>query len=131
MFGNVLEMNIYKLKNTSSNKSSKNALWKVLLEIAVEEIKEYSPNKIDSGYATEIYYEILKKNESSIPNYFKEKYKSNNQERYRVTNRNLWSSNNRNPNGLSNQRGISAIRKKNEEKHGDKTIYFWRGEKWY
>lgn len=125
MFGKILEKNIYKLKIASPKKSSKNAFWKILIEIAVEELKEYSPKKIDSGYATEIYYEILKKNESYLPNHFKEKMKSNNQERYRVINRNIWSSNNHNPNGLSNQPGVSAIRKMNEEKHGYKTVYSW------
>ncbi len=121
MFGDILKKNIYRLKNASLKKNSKNAFWRILMEIAVEELKEYSPNKVDSGYATEIYYEILKKNEYSLPNYFKEKNKSNNQERYRVSNRNLWSSNSRNSNGLSNQLCISAERKMNEEKHGYKT----------
>ncbi len=71
MFGDILEKNIYKLKNASLKKNSKNAFWKILTEIAVEELKEYSPNEIYSGYATEIYYQILNKNESCLPNYFK------------------------------------------------------------
>ena len=131
MFGNILEKNIYKLKNASPKKNSENAFWRILIEIAVEELKEYSPKKIDSSCAIEIYYKILNKNESYIPDYFKEKNKSNNQERYRVANRNVWSSNNRNKNGLANQRGISAIRMMNEEKRGYKTIYSWQGEKCY
>ncbi len=131
MFGDILEKNIYKLKNSSSKKNSENAFWRILKEIAIEELKEYSPKEIDSSCAIEIYYKILKKNESYLPDYFKEKNKSNNQERYRVANRNVWTSNSRNKNGLSDQRCILAIRKMNEEKCGYKTIYSWRGEKCY
>lgn len=125
MFGNVLENNVHKLKNASLNKKSKDAFWKILRNIAVEELKEYSPEKIDSSCAIDVYYEILKRNESYIPDHFKQKCKSNNQERYRVINRNLWSSNNNIPEGLSNQPGIRTKRQINENKCGNKTIYWW------
>ena len=131
MFGNILEKNIYMFKNASLNKKSKNAFWIILRDIAVEELKEYSPNEIDSGYATEIYYKILNEHESYLPNHFQEKIKSNNQERYRVINRNLWSSNNNNPNGLCKQSGVCARTEMNEDRSGKKTIYSWQGEKWY
>lgn len=129
MFGDILEKNIYRFKNASSKKNSKDAFWIILRDIAIEELKEYSPNEIDSGYATEIYYKILNKHETYLPEHFKEKIKSNNQERYRVINRNLWSSNNNNSNGLCKQPGVCAKSKMNEDKSGYKTVYSWRGEK--
>ena len=58
-----------------------------------------------------------------FPPYFLEKLSSNHQERYRVINRNLWSSNAFHPNGLANQKEILAYKEINEDKKGERIVY--------
>ena len=128
MFGDILRKSMHKFEVASKNKRSENAFWKILRDIAVEEIKNHYPQKIDSATAIDVYYSILKENEFLIPDYFREIIKSNKQERYRVTNRNLWSSNSENPDGLANQPFIIANKKINEERNGNRVIYSWSGE---
>jgi len=81
------------------------------------------PNKVDSDQAIPIYYEILRENEEILPKYFIERLQSNNQERYRVINRNLWSSNAFHPDGLANSLNVKAIKKENTNKKGDLVMY--------
>ena len=58
-----------------------------------------------------------------IPLYFRERLPSNNQERFRVIIRNLFSSNAFHPDGLANQEGIYAYKEVNESKKGERIVY--------
>lgn len=122
-FGDVLKANLYKLKSCSIKKNAPNTFWKVLRDIAVKEIKANYPFKVDSDTAISVYYDILSENENFIPSYYKEKYQCNGQERYRVGNRNVWSSNAFHPDGLAHQKGIIAYKEINENKKGSRIVY--------
>lgn len=127
MFGDVLKKRLYELQKSSLKKSDYNAFWRVLRNIAVEDILKIAPLKVDSDIAIAIYYDILSKNEGILPATLRMKLNSNNQERFRVVNRNLWSSNAFHPEGIANQPGIKTLVKMNENRKGKKII-FW-GEK--
>ena len=122
-FGDVLKANLYKLKRCSIKKNAPDTFWKVLRDIAVEEIKANYPFKVDSDTAISVYYDILSENENFIPRYYIEKYQCNGQERYRVGNRNVWSSNAFHPDGLAHQKGIIAYKEINENKKGSRIVY--------
>lgn len=123
MFGDVLRKNIWRLTNASIKKNDNNSFWIVLRNIAVEDIINVYPSKIDSDTAIGVYYEILNDNEDKLPSYYLEKLPSNNQERYRVINRNMWSSNAFHPDGLANQKNIEAYSEINEIKKGERIVY--------
>lgn len=122
-FGDYLKENIHLLEHASLNKADNDAFWEILKRMAVEDILAIYPDKIDSDVAVPIYYEILNTYESFLPQHFCEKLNSNNQERYRVINRNLWTSNAFHPDGLANQIQIKAYKEINEEKKGDRIVY--------
>ena len=122
MLGDVLKREIHNLQYSSSKKVGPNAFWIILRNIAVEEIIEYG-DPIDSDTIIPLYYEIMSQNLKFIPEYFQEVLSSNNQERYRVIIRNLFSSNAFHPDGLANQEGINAYREINEFKKGDRIVY--------
>ncbi|MBR4419475.1 MAG: hypothetical protein IKT32_01210 [Clostridia bacterium] len=123
MFGDALRRSISRLKNASLKKNDANTFWVILRDIAVEDIKGVYPSKVDSDTAIGVYFEILSENEDKFPLYYSEKLPSNNQERYRVLNRNMWSSNAFHPDGLANQIGIIAYCEMNESKKGDRIVY--------
>ena len=123
MFGDVLRKNISRLSHCSTKKTASNAFWIILRDIAIEEIKKAYPEKIDSDIAIGVYYEILSEYEDLLPSYFRETLESNHQERYRVINRNLWSSNAFHSDGLANQPGIKAYTEPNEDKKGSRIVY--------
>lgn len=123
MFGDVLRNKAYLLATASGNKSSDNAFWMILRNIAVEDIKACYPDRVDSVNAVPLYYAILKENIQYIPEEYIEKMPSNNQEKFRVKNRNMWTSNAFHPEGLANQPGIIAERTINENRKGDRIIY--------
>jgi hypothetical protein len=123
MFGDVLRRKAYLLATASGNKLSDNAFWVILRNIAVEDIKACYPDKVDSVNAVPLYYSILKENIQYIPQEYIEKMPSNNQEKFRVKNRNMWTSNAFHPEGLANQPGIIAERTINENRKGDRIIY--------
>lgn len=122
MLGDVLKREIHNLQYSSSKKVGPNAFWIILRNIAVEEIIEYG-DPIDSDTIIPLYYEIMSQNLKFIPEYFQEVLPSNNQERYRVIIRNLFSSNAFHTDGLANQEGINAYREINEFKKGDRIVY--------
>lgn len=122
MLGDVLKRKIHNLQYSSSKKVMPNAFWIILRNIAVEEIIEYG-DPIDSDTIISLYYEIMSQNLNFIPEYFQEVLPSNNQERYRVIIRNLFSSNAFHREGLANQEGINAYREINEFKKGDRIVY--------
>lgn len=126
MFGDVLRRKINQLSSCSLKKTDDDAFWVILRNIAVEEIKENYPSKVDSDTAIGVYYDILSDNADKFSSYFSKKLKSNNQERYRVINRNMWSSNAFHPDGLANQPGITAYTEINESKKGSRIVYLWR-----
>lgn len=123
MLGDVLKRRINELSSASNKKFGDDAFWVILRDIAREEIIALSPQKIDSDLMVEMYYKILMRNESFIPTYFLEKLPSNNQERYRVINRNLFTSNAFHPDGLANQKGIIAYKEINPNKKGYRIVY--------
>ena len=122
MLGDVLKREIYRLQNASIKKVGNDAFWIILRNIAVDEIIEYG-DYIDSDTIIPIYYEIMCENIEYIPLYFRERLPSNNQERFRVIIRNLFSSNAFHPDGLANQEGIYAYKEINEFKKGERIVY--------
>ena len=123
MIGEVLKKRIYELSYASTKKNAEDAFWIILRDIAREEILNIYPQKIDSDTIVPIYYEILSSYIDCIPEYFQEKLDSNNQERFRVINRNLFTSNAFHPDGLANQEGIYAYKEINESKKGERIVY--------
>lgn len=123
MIGDVLKRNLNRISTANENKTNSNALWKILRDIAKEEIIELYPSKVDSDTIVPIYYLILKENLDYIPDFYKEKLKSNKQERFRVICRNIFSSNAFHPDGLANQEGIIAYKAINENKKGERIIF--------
>lgn len=129
MFGDFLKKHIDWLSDASEKKTGSNAFWEILKRIAVKDILSLYPASIDSDIAVPIYYEILKENSHLLPDYFSEKLESNGQERFRVINRNLWTSNAFHPDGLANQKEIEAYKATNESKKGERIVF--RGREKY
>ena len=123
MFGDVLRNNIAALSASTASKGGNCPFWRVLRDIAVADIKACAPVRVDSVNAIKIYYEILKSNEDLLPIELCEVLPSNKQERYRVQNRNMWSSNAFHPDGIANQPGIVTERKFNDTRRGERIIY--------
>ena len=122
MLGDVLKREVHKLRYSSTKKSGDDAFWVILRGIAVKEIIEYG-HPIDSDTIIPLYYDILCDNLDCIPLYHQEVLPSNNQERFRVIVRNLFSSNAFHPDGLANQEGIYAYKETNELKKGERIVY--------
>jgi hypothetical protein len=122
-FGDVLRKKIGLLTHASTKKIGYNAFWEILKRIAVEDINEIYPSKVDSDIAIPIYFEILSENEHLLPPYFCKILPSNNQERYRVINRNLFSSNAFHTDGLANHDNIEAYKEINDDKKGERIVY--------
>ena len=122
MLGDVLKREMWRLRYASEKKVGDDAFWIILRNIAVDEIIEYG-DYIDSDTIIPIYYEIICENIEHIPHYFRERLPSNNQERFRVIIRNLFSSNAFHPDGLANQEGIYAYKEVNESKKGERIVY--------
>lgn len=122
MLGDVLKREMWRLRYASEKKVGDDAFWVILRNIAVNEIIEYG-DYIDSDTIIPIYYEIMCENIEHIPLYFRERLPSNNQERFRVIIRNLFSSNAFHPDGLANQEGIYAYKEVNESKKGERIVY--------
>lgn len=128
MFGDILRNNAHLLTDASEKSNDENAFWKILRDIAREEIKSFSPNKVDSDLAIELYYKILVEKIDLIPQSFTRILPSNGQEKFRVCNRNLWSSNAFHSDGLANQIGIKTKKVINENKKGYKIVYWYSEE---
>ena len=126
MLGDVLKKRLSDLSEAESKKSSKKALWMIIRDIAADEIRELG-EPVDSDILVPVYYNIIKENEHYLPDYYRERLQCNNQERYRVIIRNVFTSNAFNPDGLANQKGILARKEINERKKGER-IVFERGE---
>ena len=122
MLGDVLKRNIQKLKFSSEKATDRRAFWIVLRDIAREEIIECG-DYVDSDIIIPIYYKIISENMEFIPQYYQEILPSNQQERFRVVLRNLFSSNAFHADGLANQEGIVAHYEVNERKKGKRVVY--------
>jgi len=122
-FGDVLKRRIHELSWASENKCSNNAFWIVLRDIAVQEILAVYPSKVDSDVGVSVYYHILLANKDLLPLFFREKLESNRQERFRVINRNIWTSNAFHADGLANQPGIKAYKQINPDRKGQRIVY--------
>lgn len=126
MLGDVLKRRVSELKDTTDSKGGNNPFWKKLRDIAREEILDLAPSKVDSNRIIPVYYKILSQNLDCLPEGMKRTIPSNNQERYRVAIRNLFSTNvnnYRHPEGLANQPGIKAYQVYNSDRRGKKTVY--------
>ena len=121
-FGDYLKNNVTLLKYAGEKKTGENAFVEILKKIAVEEISRHYPNKVDSGNAVPIYYEILRQNEEVFPQFFREKL-GKGEERYRVINRNMWTSNAFHTDGLANQAKIQAYKVMNKDRKGYSIVY--------
>lgn len=128
-FGDCLKQKLSngEFLDCDKNKKSNNTFWVKLRNVAVEDIKNCYPQKIDSSTAIRIYYTILFENMDFLPDYICEVIPSNKQERFRVANRNLFSSNAFHPDGLANQKGILAVRNDSLNRKGEKIIFQWEG----
>lgn len=122
MLGEILRKRLPLLLTSSTEKTANNAFWIILRDIAREEIIELG-EPVDSDTIIPIYYDILSSNLDYIPEYFQEVLPSNRQERYRVINRNLFSSNAFHRDGLANQKGIRAYKEINENKKGERIVF--------
>lgn len=122
MLGDVLKRRVSSLKNTTAKRTGTDAFWIVLRDIARDEIVE-SKYPVDSDIIIPIYYDILCENLEYIPDHFKETLPSNNQRRFWVTIRNIFSSNSFHTAGLANQPGIIAYKEINEHKKGERVVY--------
>ena len=122
MLGDILKSKLKSLLTTSNNKYAPNAFWKVICDIAREEIISYGL-PVDSDQIIPLYYEILQRNTKYIPDYYKIILPSNNQERYRVLIRNIFTSNAFHDDGLANQNGIKANKEINETKKGYRIVF--------
>lgn len=127
-FGDVLKNNLYKLKNSNPGKAGKDAFWLVLKNVAIEEIKALNGAKVDSDIAIEVYYKILCDNSNMLPKELSVKLPSNKQEKFRVINRNMWSSNADHKDGLANIEGILAVKEINRTKKGYRWVFSWKGD---
>ena len=114
--------------NCEDKKTSPNAFWIVLRDTAVQDIHECYPQKIDSDIAIRLYYGILYDNMDYLPDFICSVLPSNKQERFRVVNRNLFSSNAFHPDGLANQKGIYAYKNDNVKCKGEKIVFQWKEE---
>ena len=122
MIGDVLRRKIHLFRNATARKTGDNQFWIILRDIAVEEIIEYG-GPVDSDIIIPIYYNIFLDNLDNVPDYFLVTLKSNNQERFRVIIRNLFSSNSFHTDGLANQEGIYAYKSINEFKKGKRVVF--------
>lgn len=121
MFGDILHKRIKELSKTKyTSQKTMDSFWYCLRDIILEEIVNCDQN-IESDEAIRTYYNILKANEKYLPSSVKKKLPSNNQEKYRVCNRNLWSSNAWHPIGLENEIATTLVL--NTERKGYKRIY--------
>lgn len=123
MIGDVLKREIGRLRSASNKKVGDDAFWVILRGIATQEIIEYG-KPIDSDTIIPLYYEIMRENIQCIPLHYRKKLPSNKQERFRVTIRNLFSSNAFHPDGLANQEGVYAYKEVNESKKGERIVYY-------
>lgn len=109
MFGDVLHKRIKELSKTKdTTQQVMSSFWYCLRDIILEEIKNCDTD-VKSDEAIRTYYNILKANEKYLPSSVKKKLPSNNQEKYRVCNRNLWSSNAWHPVGLENEIATTLV----------------------
>ena len=126
-FGDVLEKNISLLYKAKKKRSGDDAFWIILRNLAVQDIKSLYPGEVDSVFAVPIYYDILLKYSNNFSEDFNTLLDSNSQERFRVINRNMFTSNAFHPDGLANQPGIIATRILNEQGKGCRIVYKWGG----
>lgn len=122
-FGDELKAGLNELLDYDTNKLSANAWWTKLRDLARKDILAMFPHKVDSDLAVAIYYEILSDNLEYVPFEYQQKLPSNNQERFRVINRNMWTSNAFHPDGLANQEGIIAEKEINYNRKGERIVY--------
>lgn len=114
--------------NCEGKKTSKNAFWIVLRDCAAEDIIACAPEQVDSHIAVSVYYAILTEYIDYLPYFICEITPSNGQEKYRVANRNMFTSNTFHTEGLANQPGITAQEIPNEKRRGSKIVFTGKRE---
>lgn len=130
-FGDCLKKKLFAniFLSCEDKKTSQNAFWVVLRNAAVEDIRNIYPQKIDSDRAVSIYYTILSNNMDYLPDFVCVVLPSNGQERFRVINRNMFTSNSFHLSGLANHPNIIAKRVDNDNRKGEKIIFQWKEER--
>lgn len=129
MFGDVLKQKLRDglfLKTIDTKKNVEGAFWLVLRNTAIEDLKEYAPQAIDSNNAVAIYYDILSENMEFLPTFACEVLPSNKQERFRVINRNMFTSNAFHKEGIANQPNISPTVENNDDRKGARIKYVYK-----
>lgn len=131
VFGDILKTRLEEgkfLESIDTSAKKDNAFWIVLRDTAYEDIKNVYPQKVDSDIAVELYYSILLNNLDYLPEFCKETLNSNGQERFRVANRNTFTSNAFHTYGLANQENMIVEKVPNLKRKGEKIIFQYKGE---
>lgn len=121
--GDILKAKFNLITNSSKCRNDDNAFWKVVRDIAREEILNCN-QPIDSDVFVGCYYFIMKQNEEKIPEYFRQIIPSSKQERYRNVTRNVLTSNAFHKDGLAMQPGIKTKRSINFSRKGNRITYY-------
>ncbi len=129
MIGDVLKRRICEVSDAKGGRGIKDGkkLWQILKDIAIEEIRLLSNERISSNDIIPVYYQILKENQNMLSPYYIEVLPSNKQERFRVVIRNLFVTNAFHVDGLANVKGIKAVRVVNSNRRGCRVIYQYIG----
>ena len=123
MLGDILISRLDEIKKSEDSPRGTNAFCEVIKRIAVDEINALYPEKVDSDVIVEVYYEILLKNIDKIPPTMTSLAPSDKQYRFRISVRNVFTSNAFHSNGLANHPRLKAIKVVNDERKGRRYTY--------
>lgn len=123
MIGDVLKKNLDKVQNSIDARRGHNAFCEVIKRIAIEEINALYPEKVDSDVIVEIYYKILLENIECVPISMRNLSSSNDQYRFRISVRNIFTSNASHANGLANCPYLKVVKIVNEDRKGRRYSY--------
>ena len=90
MLGDVLKERLWEIKKSIDSPRGYWAFCEVIKRIAIDEINALYPEEVDSDVIVEVYYHILRQNTNCIPPTMLQLSPSDNQERYRISVRNVF-----------------------------------------
>ena len=122
MLGDILKGRLNEVKKSIDSSRGQNAFCEVIKKIAIDEINALYPQKIDSNIIVETYYKILLDNMGYIPVPLKE-LSANGQYRFRISVRNVFTSNANHSNGLANSPYLNVKRIVNDNRKGRRYSY--------
>lgn len=123
MIGDVLKERLNEVRHSEDKRKGDSSFCEVIKRIAVEEINELYPERIDSDVIIEVYYKILSQHKDYIPTSLLEITPSNGQERFRNAVRNIFTSNAYHTNGLANNPNLKVVKVVNENRKGRRYSY--------